>query len=197
MTTTDPRPDLTKDAVLALCPFCGGEGAPATIRYGQSTVAYQQWSHDTFHYISCISCAANNRGLVGHLSPEDAIAAWNRRAVAPLLDGGEETEGAVEAAAKAIFAARVPALAAAVADPWAEAGQPERRQAFDAARAALAAYAPLIRAHIAQAEQAATERAAQVADNCGPDPMAVFIAAAIRNTEEVRSDDCKHPEVAS
>ncbi len=67
---------------LLPCPFCGGDAYPATIRYDKSTVREQGWTQDTFHYLSCCRCAANNRGLVGYATPDDAATHWNKRTAA-------------------------------------------------------------------------------------------------------------------
>lgn len=67
---------------LKPCPFCGGEAAPATVRYSDETVREQHWGQDTFHYVSCIRCGSNNKGLVGSLTTSKAAETWNRRAAA-------------------------------------------------------------------------------------------------------------------
>lgn len=68
---------------LSHCPFCGGEGAPAKVRYSRETVNEQGWKQSEFHYVSCVSCGACNLGIVGHATPELAAERWNTRAPAP------------------------------------------------------------------------------------------------------------------
>jgi hypothetical protein len=65
---------------LKCCPFCSGDGAPATVRYSRETVDEQGWGQSEYHYVSCVSCGANNCGIVGHRTPERAADHWNRRA---------------------------------------------------------------------------------------------------------------------
>jgi hypothetical protein len=83
MTPTKPT------AVLAQCPFCGGEASHGTIRYSDVTIREQGWNQDTFHYVNCIVCGSNNRGLVGFDSEAKAEEHWNRRAVLAQPDTGE------------------------------------------------------------------------------------------------------------
>lgn len=71
--------DSNSPIVLKPCPFCGGNGSQATVRYTEETVREQDWKQSKFHYVSCVVCAANNRGLVGHDTPEIAAAKWNAR----------------------------------------------------------------------------------------------------------------------
>lgn len=80
MTTTDPRPDLTKDAVLAPCPFCGGRAEIVNIDDGENAGG---------SCVSCTRCLASSN--VEFEFKENFVSNWNRRTAAPLLDvTGEE-----------------------------------------------------------------------------------------------------------
>jgi Lar family restriction alleviation protein len=71
---------MTSQEELKPCPFCGGEAsASGTIRYSANHVHEQGWDQDTFYFCNCPDCGVNNRGIVGHRTPAEAIAAWNRR----------------------------------------------------------------------------------------------------------------------
>jgi len=72
---------------LKPCPFCRGEAAFNTVQYSAKHVKEQGWAKDTFHGVNCIECGVNNRGLVGWDTPEEAAAAWNRRATQPAPEG--------------------------------------------------------------------------------------------------------------
>lgn len=61
------------------CPFCGGRSAAGSVRYDAWTVREQGWPQDTFHYISCVACGANNKGIVGHTTLKTAAEQWNCR----------------------------------------------------------------------------------------------------------------------
>jgi hypothetical protein len=83
---TTRRLPMAKDdggPALKPCPWCGGEAAPNTITYDSAFVKDQGWNQDTFHGVNCISCGASNRGLVGFKTPDEAIKAWNARAMPP------------------------------------------------------------------------------------------------------------------
>lgn len=69
---------------LYRCPFCGGEAAFGKTTYSSQTIREQNWGQDTFHSVSCISCGACNRGLVGYRTQDEAAAHWNRRSNAEL-----------------------------------------------------------------------------------------------------------------
>lgn len=64
---------------LKPCPFCGGECDVGTVRYSANMVKDQGWDQSTFYKVNCIICGANNLGLVGHKTPDAAVAHWNRR----------------------------------------------------------------------------------------------------------------------
>jgi Lar family restriction alleviation protein len=74
------------------CPFCGGEAGVGTVRYQDRMVKQQKWGQDTFYFVACTLCGASNIGLVGHRSPEDATARWNRRTSTP-TDQSTQTNG--------------------------------------------------------------------------------------------------------
>lgn len=78
--------------VLKPCPFCGSEASPdGVVRYGERYAAEQGWKQDEFYYCNCMNCGANNKGLSGHETRDDAIAAWNRRALSePAAPAGVE-----------------------------------------------------------------------------------------------------------
>lgn len=68
-------------AVLAACPFCGGEAAHNTMRTSdRETIRLN--GQDTFYGVNCIHCGTNNRGLLGYLTPDEATAHWNKRVAA-------------------------------------------------------------------------------------------------------------------
>lgn len=64
---------------LKACPFCGGEPAKNTIKYGARAVREQGWKQDTFHGVNCIACGAHTSSIVGFKTEADAAEAWNRR----------------------------------------------------------------------------------------------------------------------
>lgn len=70
---------MTDNGELKACPFDKGEANFATVSYSEKTVKEQGWKQDVFHYVSCVTCGACNRGLVGHRTKEDAAKAWNTR----------------------------------------------------------------------------------------------------------------------
>lgn len=74
--------DNPPDSELLPCPFCGGTAAHNRTRYHPDTAAENQWGQDVFFGVNCRDCGVNNRGAVGHKTPEDAAAAWNTRASA-------------------------------------------------------------------------------------------------------------------
>lgn len=65
---------------LKPCPFCGGEAAYNKVTYSDGMVEEQGWSQSTFHGVNCIHCGANNKGLIGHRTTDDAARHWNIRA---------------------------------------------------------------------------------------------------------------------
>lgn len=65
---------------LLPCPFCMGEAAFGTMRFGCETVKQQKWEQETFHFINCIKCGANNKCLErGYTTKEKAAEHWNTR----------------------------------------------------------------------------------------------------------------------
>lgn len=68
---------------LLPCPFCGGEAAPNTTRYGEKTISEQGWDQDTYHGVNCIVCGVNNVSVRGFESEENAASAWNTRTFDP------------------------------------------------------------------------------------------------------------------
>lgn len=75
---------MSTTETLLPCPFCGGGASgDATIKYSEKYAKKQGWDQTTFYYCNCIHCGANNQGIVGHLTRDAAIAAWNRRATPP------------------------------------------------------------------------------------------------------------------
>lgn len=65
---------------LLPCPFCMGEAAFGTMRFGCETVKQQKWEQETFHFINCIKCGANNKCLErGYATKEKAAEHWNTR----------------------------------------------------------------------------------------------------------------------
>ena len=77
-----------EDVQLRACPFDGGPASIGTVRYTERMVRAQQWSQDTFYFASCVTCGTSNVGLTGHMTPQKAAAAWNRR----VADGGSHAE---------------------------------------------------------------------------------------------------------
>ena len=71
---------------LLPCPFCGGRGYFGKVRYTAATV----WSQDTFYFVGCESCGADNKGLIGHIDESRAAEKWNRRVL--LTVATEEAE---------------------------------------------------------------------------------------------------------
>lgn len=76
----------TYDAALAMvpellpCPFCGGAASPdGVVRYGDRHAEEQGWKQSEFYYCNCMHCGVSNKGIVGHNTRDDAVAAWNRR----------------------------------------------------------------------------------------------------------------------
>lgn len=76
--------DLSREAELLPCPFCGGESHIGTVRY--SSPLEDIWWEDgskivEAFYGHCARCAAGHRNSFsgGHQTHEKAIAAWNTR----------------------------------------------------------------------------------------------------------------------
>jgi Lar family restriction alleviation protein len=69
---------------LLPCPFCGGKASDAgEVKYDAKYAIKQGWEQATFFYCNCVACGADNKGIVGHHTKSDAVAAWNRRIPAP------------------------------------------------------------------------------------------------------------------
>jgi hypothetical protein len=62
---------------IANCPFCGGEGNTGTVRYSPNSEIAQLNKQNVFHFVSCAHCGSSNQGLIGHHTPDEAIAHWN------------------------------------------------------------------------------------------------------------------------
>jgi Zn ribbon nucleic-acid-binding protein len=76
-TTTDPAGRAMSD--LLACPFCGGKAAHNTMRTScKDTIRLN--GQDEFYGVNCVSCGANNLGILGHATPEKAATHWNHRA---------------------------------------------------------------------------------------------------------------------
>ena len=65
---------------LKPCPFCGGEAATGEVKYSETHAREQGWGQRTFFFANCVLCGACNKGLVGNVSVDQAIAKWNGRA---------------------------------------------------------------------------------------------------------------------
>lgn len=69
---------------VSSCPFCGGEASDAgEVRYDTKHAKKEGWTQSTFFYCNCIACGTDNKGIVGHRTKADAVAAWNRRTPSP------------------------------------------------------------------------------------------------------------------
>lgn len=91
--------DITK--TLQPCPFCGGQASHNTIRTSCADTIRLN-GQDTFYGINCIQCGANNRGLLGHKSPEQAAERWNARPIPAPVSVPEEWRIALGACAAAL-----------------------------------------------------------------------------------------------
>lgn len=60
------------------CPFCGGEAAHGTMTTSNRYTIRLNGTR-TFHFINCITCGANNKGLLGYKTIEQAEEHWNKR----------------------------------------------------------------------------------------------------------------------
>lgn len=83
---------------LKPCPFCGGEGAFGEARYSKSNEAW--WGNGSqvlhAHFVSCIKCGGNRRGIVGgQQTKAEAVAYWNTRALEAERDALREALEAV------------------------------------------------------------------------------------------------------
>lgn len=81
-TPAPSEPAVHSSAVLACCPWCGGEAsATGVIRYSKSHKAW--WQDGTqireAYFVNCMKCGITNQGLCGHQTPQAAINHWNTR----------------------------------------------------------------------------------------------------------------------
>ena len=97
MTTDREASELKAD--LLNCPFCGGEPSPdGRITYSGKQEAW--WPDETrvqeAFFVHCLKCSVDNKGLLGHQTQAEAIAAWNtrhslgdRESIARIVDSDE------------------------------------------------------------------------------------------------------------
>lgn len=85
----------TNAGTLKPCPFCGGEAAPGTIRYSDHHAKRQGWDQTRFFFVNCMSCGAQNQGIVGRRTPEAARDHWNRRVEGAVLSGEAESASGI------------------------------------------------------------------------------------------------------
>jgi len=83
--------DEKEREMLLYCPFCGGEASSngkvnhhnsSRKKEHQNTFWKDGTPVDEAFFCNCIECGVTNKGIVGHRTREEAIAAWNRRAPA-------------------------------------------------------------------------------------------------------------------
>jgi len=85
------------------CPFCGGEAAVnETTTYNKDTIRLN--GQDTFYGVNCIHCGANNNGILGYKTEEEAIGNWNKRANA--IEEVKASEVSLEALVRLLTALR-------------------------------------------------------------------------------------------
>ena len=63
---------------LERCPFCGGEAAHNTMKTSDKETIRLN-GQNIFYGVNCIHCGTNNRGLLGYLTPDEAVSHWNKR----------------------------------------------------------------------------------------------------------------------
>jgi hypothetical protein len=68
-----------KEKEIKSCPFCGGECSVNTAEFGEYSDEKRLNGQSKFFGVNCIRCGTNNRGIIGHRTPNDAITAWNKR----------------------------------------------------------------------------------------------------------------------
>lgn len=68
------------EIALRPCPFCGGPAAFGTQTYAKDWAKRQGWKQHVFHAVNCVWCGANNRGINGFHTEEEAATKWNVRA---------------------------------------------------------------------------------------------------------------------
>lgn len=80
--TDATNPSAKTEPVLLPCPFCGGEASSTgVITYSDRHDAW--WSDGsrvkTAYFVNCIQCGCDNKQMLGHQTPAEAITAWNTR----------------------------------------------------------------------------------------------------------------------
>jgi hypothetical protein len=77
------------EAVLLPCPMCGSDAALNTCRTTESEFIRLN-GRDTGYGVNCVACGLNNRGFAyGYTTADQAIAAWNRRALTAAQQQGQ------------------------------------------------------------------------------------------------------------
>lgn len=126
---------MTDDTERLLpCPFCDGSAHPdGVVRYSND---HEAWFKDGTRateafFVNCIRCGVSNKGLIGHQTRDDAIAAWNTRAQ-PVqsvhqLDGspartdsGARLDAALDHVTKAAVAESAKKISAAIVEQFAK-----------------------------------------------------------------------------
>lgn len=69
------------NGALKPCPFCGGEAAYGTVMYSDAVRHADGRRQRELHFINCIVCGVDARGLQGQFSKREAADFWNRRHV--------------------------------------------------------------------------------------------------------------------
>lgn len=70
---------------LKPCPFCGGEASDrGVVHYSRNREPHEWFADGTpvydAYFCNCISCGANNKGIIGYQTKREAVKAWNTRA---------------------------------------------------------------------------------------------------------------------
>ncbi|MFA5324254.1 MAG: Lar family restriction alleviation protein [Smithella sp.] len=60
------------------CPFCGGQASHGTQRISDKQTIKLNGT-DTFYFINCVVCGADNQGILGHKTIQQAEDHWNKR----------------------------------------------------------------------------------------------------------------------
>lgn len=60
------------------CPFCGGQASHGKMTTNNMDTIRLNGT-DTFYFINCIVCGANNKGMLGYKTIEQAEEHWNKR----------------------------------------------------------------------------------------------------------------------
>jgi hypothetical protein len=66
---------------LLPCPFCGGMAGHAKTNYREDSDTARLNGQSEFYFVNCIVCGADNRGIVGRKTHDEAAELWNRRAL--------------------------------------------------------------------------------------------------------------------